>query len=222
MHCKMSEGRMALVVGWAEADGPELAESLEAAGLIERDQPRTMGSYWLTDSEAEQLEGHPDSFDRSASLLWRTTVGGNALAKARIGRPMGRSKADALVAGVLERAAARNADTSQPYLVERIDAFGSYAAGAARVGDVDLRLVYSGREGFDERAYNDALVDEARLRGRSISGLMAEMFHAELEFQRFVRGRSARLDIQFDRRGAERPLPEGAVTVPVFAPSMTI
>jgi hypothetical protein len=69
-----------------------------------------------------------------------TTIGGNALAKARIGRPMPRSEARRLCDGVVARAQGVNASDEWLHWVVEVGLYGSFAVplvgrlGAGRSG----------------------------------------------------------------------------------------
>ncbi len=148
---------------------------------------------------------------------WRTTVAGNALAKARIGKPMRRSKADQLVADLLNRIAEVNADEAFPYTVEDVRVFGSYANPMVDgVGDVDLQILYALRPDVDLGAYNRVAVNLAKRDGRNFSTYLDVLAFTETQFYRRVRGRSNRLDIQFDLVDSPGTLPDGAKLVELY------
>lgn len=52
--------------------------------------------------------------------------------------------------------------------------------------------------------------------GRRFSSHVERLGFVEREFERLVRDRSPRLDVQFDAAGHERPLPDGVVTQVVY------
>jgi predicted nucleotidyltransferase len=82
---------------------------------------------------------------------WGTTITGNGLAKARIGKPMPRQKAAQLLDELLDRAATVNADDASLFSVERLELFGSFAdPDRQEVGDVDARVVFDRRVDGDE------------------------------------------------------------------------
>lgn len=150
---------------------------------------------------------------------WGTTIAGNGLAKARIGKPMPRQKAAQLLDELLGRAATVNADDDSLFSVEWIEVFGSFAdPDRQHVGDVDARVVFDRRVDGDEFLRRvSAVAAEAEAKGRRFNNPLDRLSFAELEFQRYVRGRSRRLDIQFDALGHEKALREGAVTQVVYA-----
>ncbi len=149
---------------------------------------------------------------------WGTTVAGNALSKARIGRPMSRQKAAELLDGLIARAAAVNTDGDSLFTVERIELFGSFTdPGRQEVGDVDVRLLFDRRVDGDE-FIRQALTaaGDAEENGRRFNNHVDRLGFVEREFQRVLRGRSPRLDIQFDAVGHESRLPDGVVTQVVY------
>jgi hypothetical protein len=111
-----------------------------------------------------------------------------------------------------------NADDYSLFSVERIELFGSFAdPDRQEVGDVDARVVYDRRVDGDEfmrRA--SAAATEAEAKGRRFNNPLDRLSFVELEFQRYLRGRSRRLDIQFDALGHEKALPEGVATQVVY------
>ena len=70
--------------------------------------------------------------------LFEVSVKGNALAMATAASPLRRATAARLIAGLLQRAEAVNADDSWAYLVGRLVVFGSYVRGVDRPNDVDV------------------------------------------------------------------------------------
>lgn len=131
---------------------------------------------------------------------------------------MSRQKAAQLLDELLARAATVNAAHDSLFSVERIELFGSFAdPDRQEVGDVDARVVFDRRVDGDEflrRA--SAAAAEAETKGRRFNDPLDRLSFAEFEFQRFLRGRSRRLDIQFDGLGHEKPLPEGVVARVVY------
>jgi hypothetical protein len=77
------------------------------------------------------------------------TTGGSAVAMASFGRPITRATADRLLAGLLERARAYNADAGKPLFIRRLRVFGSYLdPGVDRLGDVDVEVRLEPRAGL--------------------------------------------------------------------------
>ena len=181
---------------------------LESAGLIEPRPRGAGGSFGIEDDE-----------DWRDVTLYRTTIAGNALAKARIGKPMKRQRAEELLSGLLDRVRAENDSQDGLFWIERVGVFGSFAdVSKAEVGDVDVHIVYSHRYDHDEhRERNWDLIREACEQGRTgPSSIIEELFWADDRMFKRLRSRQSRLDIQFDRDGAEKSLPEGAMVVEVY------
>lgn len=162
---------------------------------------------------------HVPGVDRGDSrdfIVWRLTVAGTALAKARIGKPMKRAKADALVSDLLRRVEEVNEDPDSPFEVVSVEVFGSYADRTrAELGDVDLRLLYRAKPGTDLDAANKAAVARAEQADRSLSNFDYLGWLIERDFQSRLRGRSNRFDIQFDREKLH-PLPPGTDILPLW------
>lgn len=78
--------------------------------------------------------------DKRDDGFWHLDTPGYALCNARIGKPISRTKATALIDELLQRAKEINQDEEFPVTIDRIGVFGSYARGADQVGDVDIAL----------------------------------------------------------------------------------
>jgi hypothetical protein len=70
--------------------------------------------------------------------LFVVTKHGDRLSAVRLAPRINRAKADIIVAGLLARARAINADPDLLYYVDRLIAFGSYARGENDLGDIDV------------------------------------------------------------------------------------
>jgi hypothetical protein len=141
-------------------------------------------------------------------VLWQNTIAGRALAKARIGTPTPRARAEALLAGVIDRARDVNGDPGQLFWVESIELFGSLSRpDTTAVGDVDLRVLIA------HRYVGDALLDELARRwpGSAIDALNA----ATRQLHRCLTGGSPKIDLQLDET-ISLPLPDGAQPVTVY------
>ena len=129
---------LAEALGVATVDAEAVIATFEEAGLVERADPRAPSVVGLDESSI-------------TPILWRTTIAGSALANARIGKPMSRSKAGGLLDGVVARAAVVNADAAMLHWVEELVLYGSFATeGDGPVGDVDLGVRMVCRYGQDD------------------------------------------------------------------------
>ena len=141
-----------------------------------------------------------DSVDEDGDTWWQTTIQGNALAMAGFGKPITRTTADRLLAGVLERAKSYNADPTKPLAIARLRVFGSYLDPQIDpLGDVDLELLVARRPGYDPFAYGTAS-------GRSFNTFMDHVLWADTEVARHLTNRSAAINItpeNVDHIGAE-------------------
>ena len=91
--------------------------------------------------EAGYLEHRAGHLPNDPDEWTTTTLRGSALAMASFAKPITRARADALLPGVLERAAAYDADDNKPFEIARLRLFGSYLDTTVdRLGDIDLAL----------------------------------------------------------------------------------
>lgn len=161
-------------------DPASLVAALEAAGLIERVEVGR-GDVW-----------------------WRPTLNGNRLAKARIGKPIPRAKAQTSLDALLDRVNEVNADQYELFRVETVEVFGSFNdASRETVGDVDVRLVYSCT--IDTEDLIEQSLTAATASGRNLS-FVGAMFFLDNQFRKRVKGRN--LDIEFSRTEAIQPIPD--------------
>jgi predicted nucleotidyltransferase len=125
---------------------------------------------------------------------WITTISGNALAMASFAKPIARSKVDALLEGVLQRAREYNADQSKPFVVTEISIFGSYLdRDADKLGDLDLGLNFTERS--EESASTDALLSFAKASGKRFSTLVDQFGWAQKDLLQTLRNRSGYINI---------------------------
>lgn len=205
-------GAVAELMNMSSQEAEALIERLATAGLVCR-----VNRTQRTDCQYREVEAA--SFREAEALdYWGTTLAGNALSKARIGKPMHRAKAEKLLEGLLDRVEAVNADPYGLFTVEKIEIFGSFADPAREmVGDVDAHVLFDRRvegDDFIRRALEAAV--RAEDSGRSFKSHVDRLSFAELDFYRRLRNGSPRLDIQFDAVGHEDPLPPGVTTQVVF------
>jgi hypothetical protein len=132
-----------------------------------------------------------DTDDDPGYVWWEATTLGNALAMASFGKPITRSTADRLVAGLLERARLYNADPGMPLFVERLRIFGSYLDPTVDpLGDVDVELSFGMRTRDHQKisAY-------VRASGRTFDSFMGELFWPQKELIQKLRNRSTAINI---------------------------
>jgi hypothetical protein len=178
-------------------------ERLATDGLIEPTED------WNSFMELADDESPSDP----SVVLWTTTISGNAIAKARIGSPISRVKAQQLLDGVLQRAEEVNRSTDWLHWVEAIVLYGSFATvGDGPVGDVDVGVDLGLRlppEEYLERQRKMIQRDSARCRD-----IVEAMGYAETKLLRHLRGRSSRVDLVM--HNVQHPLPPGAIHRVVF------
>ena len=196
-----SEAGLAAVLAVTIPEASRLVADLRAEGLI----------------EVAVGERGPYVVGRDEDHLWpellTPTIRGNALAKARIGKPMSRSDARKLCEGVVARAEGVNADGDWLHWVDSVGLYGSFARpGNGPVGDVDLAVRLERRyEGDDHVRRNEAMVEVGDARPQSF---VDWAFYAQRKLLRYLRGRSPRVDLVQDIPGGG--LPPGISPVPLY------
>jgi len=136
--------------------------------------------------------------DPAGDDWWVTTIKGNALAGASFGKPISRATAARLLADVIERARAYNADPTRLLTITEIVVFGSYLDLAAdRLGDLDLAVSTVHRDVDGER-YVDKVLEYARASGRTFSAFHHQLFWPLRELQMILRNRSSAISITYE------------------------
>lgn len=184
----------------SEAHG--LLDAFVSEGLIE--QAERGGRVFFVDGEAATSAG---------VVLWSTTIAGTALAKARIGTPMPRRKAQELLDGVVERAVGINGSEAWLHWVSEVVLYGSFASeGEGPVGDIDVAVRLQQRfedDEYDRRQRAMIETDDAYP-----ANALAYFAYAQQKVVRHLRGRSPKVDlVEFDDR---QPLPPGATSRVVY------
>lgn len=206
---------IAELLGIDPSEAGSVVTRLADAGKMCRVDPFERSRTWHAESEADSPDGSLE--------YWGTTIAGNALAKARIGKPIPRPKAQVLLDGLVDRAKAINADPASPFLVTRIAVFGSFVDETrSEVGDVDVHLVFERRVDGDRYGeLAEAAAAAAEADGRRFRNLLERLGHLDTEFRRFLRGTSHRLDIQFESPREDPRLPPGVTPVEVYSRTAT-
>lgn len=125
---------------------------------------------------------------------WRTTTLGNALAMASFGKPITRKTADRLVAEMVERAKAYNADPTKPCFVQRLRIFGSYLDTAVDpLGDVDVELALGQRTTDPQE-----LLRYGTASGRSFSTFTDHLLWPRKEAALILKNRSTAINITME------------------------
>ena len=145
--------------------------------------------------------------------LYTTTISGNALAKARIGKAMSRSQAEKLLADVIARACAINESDEWLHWVVEVQLYGSLARGDSEtVGDIDVAARLLERYPHDEYLHRQRdMIDHDQARPGSI---VEEIGYAQTKVMRHLRGRSPKVDLV--ELSDRQPLPEGATATVVY------
>lgn len=172
---------LATALGIGDAEAGDLVSALIAEGLVEPEQrpgPIAFGS----------------GEDRDSATFYTTTISGNALGKARIGKPMTRAQAQELLDGVLRRAEAVNSTDEWLHWVEEIVLYGSFGRpGDEPVGDIDLGVRIRQRHPHAEYVeLQDDMIDRD---DANPATHLDRIFYAQRKVVRHLRGRSSRVDL---------------------------
>lgn len=168
----VSPGQVADRLKLPAGDAEHMLLQLEEAGFLER--------------RGSPFPGEPDE--------WNTTVAGGALTMASFLKPISRARADTLLHGVLERAAAYDADEQKPYVITGLVVFGSYLrSDAESLGDLDLAVKFAERR--PGAAAPDALLDHAYRSGRRFPSFVAQLSWAQTELRQLLRNRSRYINV---------------------------
>ena len=113
---------------------------------------------------------------------------------ASFGKPVTRKTADRLVAEMLNRARAYNADPGKPHYVQRLRIFGTYLdLSIDPLGDVDVELVL-GRRVTDPQK----ILRYATASGRSFPSYIDKILWPQTEAVQILRKRSAAINITME------------------------
>lgn len=133
------------------------------------------------------------NYDGRTEDVWNTTLLGSALAGASFLKPITRAKAEALLAGVLDRTRQYNADSGKPMWIDKVSLFGSVLdEGATDFGDVDIHVVLADRAKINVA---EAALAYARASGRTFSSFIDELEWSRREAIRTLKNRSGYISI---------------------------
>jgi hypothetical protein len=205
-----STGGLAAALNVSVSEATRLTEDLRSGGLIEVVETHS-GPYMVGRDE--------DRPGGDLPRLWLTTISGNALAKARIGKPMSRADAQTLCDDVVARAREVNASDDWLHWVIELSLYGSFSApGDGPVGDIDLAVHLQRRyEDDDYMRRNEDMIDVDGARPQTIIDVLS---YADVKVLRHLRGRSPRVDL-IDSGPRCRGLPPGVTLVPLYQFSPT-
>ena len=211
-ECAASTAYVAERLDRSLSEAASILEHLALEGFVERVEVRMRAGLLRAAEEVGRAASMTEG------VWWGTTVAGNALSKARIGKRMPRAKATELLDGLIERVAELNGEPHGAFTVESISVFGSYAdPDRDELGDVDVSVTFRRRvDGDDYVARCLAAADEAESAGHRFSTYHDRLSHLEMAFRRHVRGRSPRLDVQFTQAGEDPWLPPGVTLRQVY------
>ena len=157
---------------------------------------------WLSEILVEQkiLERKPPpSWEKDPGCEARYALGeyGTRFTLARMLKRIDRAKVDKIVGELLERVAQINADPELCYFVNEIRLFGSAMdSSAASFGDVDIAYDLSRRKRPPEyKHWHDWSHQRWKLAGRRNLNFTQELYYAEHEVLRLLKGRNQYLSI---------------------------
>jgi hypothetical protein len=149
--------------------GTDITDALIECGLIEHDG---------------EVPGH---------VHYKLTKHGGQLANLHLIKRIDRKEAEAMIAGFLERVKAVNSNPELLLDVGKVVAFGSFAAGADDLGDIDLAIEYRRRPLPPGKGWTDANIERARAKlGRATNN---ESFFGEREVRLLLKARNPYLSL---------------------------
>jgi predicted nucleotidyltransferase len=153
--------------------------------------------------------------DYAAVSLYGLTLAGYQLARARIGNPITRAKAQQLLDGVIQRVQAVNANDDWLYWVDELVLFGSFSRdGSEPVGDVDLAIDLRPRQMTDAEWARRVEEIAARDNVRLATSAARDAFPFK-RVSAFLRGPSGRVDL-IELRNNDAGLPPAANRIAVY------
>ncbi|MFD7012367.1 hypothetical protein [Rhodococcus jostii] len=160
-----------------------------AAEVLETSSDRALNAL-----DALCTEGYLNTSGSGDEQQWHTSVKGNALAMAKLGKPIRRSTAERLLNDVIGRAHAYNTDATKLLIVEQIRVFGSYLDPEIdRLGDLDVAITL-GRRVPDSRFAEFAL-RFAEQSGRTFPRYVDKLFWPETDLLRILKSGSRSISI---------------------------
>lgn len=129
---------------------------------------------------------------------WKTTIKGNALIMAKVGRPYSRRTAERALEGFLERVGEVNENPEFLYRVKKAKLFGSLLdAKNDYVGDVDVAVDLVPKE-TDPETHSmllKARAAKAAAEGRQFGNIVEYLLWGQIEVRRYLKGRSPVLSV---------------------------
>jgi len=123
---------------------------------------------------------------------WKHTVKGGALSKALFSAPVFRESAEKALVEFMDRVQEVNEDGRFFFRVRKAVLFGSFLAGSATVGDLDIAIDLVPKEA-DARKHSELILaraNEAALNGRTFRNFIERLDFAAQEVRSFLKSRS--------------------------------
>jgi hypothetical protein len=156
---------------------------------------KARGVLRCSDSEADCVLNRlqDDGFIESVGGRLELSTCGRALAMAMAAPPLQRATASRLIADLVGRAHALNADDDWAYRVGTVVVFGSYVRGVDRPSDVDVACELRPRWRADRQRAQEQVRRETR--GEPFRNVSERASWPKLEVYRFLRARARGLSI---------------------------
>ena len=190
-----------MIAGLDASTVRDLMRSLHSPGTAQYVQARIPAGVDAATAIAElESLGYLRPDDRAGyagEAWWVTTTLGNALAMASFAKPISRATADRLVAGLLERTTAWNANPDRLVSVDEVVIFGSYLDPTIdRLGDVDVAVsLRNWPEQQSHDMFNKSVQAYGRASGRTFASFLDMMLWPKKEAIQHLRNRSTALNI---------------------------
>ena len=159
---------------------------------------------------------------------WRHTIKGGALSKALFSAPVSRRNAEKALSEFMDRVKDVNEDGRFLFRVRKVVLFGSFLAGSATMGDLDVAIELVPKEA-EARKHSEQILaraNEAALNGRTFRNIVERLDFAAQEVRSFLKSRSRIIQLTDCKDGvlkiAEHRIiyesPEQTPAVPINSP----
>jgi hypothetical protein len=137
------------------------------------------------------LEPHKDRNGKTDGS-YRCSTAGRSLALANLLNAMPRAKADKVVADLIDRARAINANPELLYWVKELRAFGSFITKSRDLGDLDIAYELERRPIGNSAEWSKAVRQRVEASGKKIAFPM-NLFYGQTEVELILKNRSSSL-----------------------------
>ena len=125
-------------------------------------------------------------------VFYQTTMKGNALGMAKVGRPITRASAGRVLRELLGRVLAVNDGSELAYSVESVIVFGSYLSKAELINDLDIAVELKAKRDDDAsfESFRNASMERAHASGRRFRNVVEEVCWPQIEVLSILKNRS--------------------------------